>query len=604
MDGGRVCRVRPDVAAVGRAFDYLIPTALAAEVSVGSVVRVPLHGRRVRGWVVADDVVPETARARLVALLGVVSAGPPPEMVALADWAARRWAGPVTTFLRAASPANVVATSSPPLPGVAHHPAPVPPGLVPWSDSPVRVVTWPPAADRLDLVRSLCASEGSTLVLVPEPARAGALVRALAADGREVHHHHSGLTDRQRTAVWSAARSGAQVVVGGRAAVWLPVPDLQAVIVLDEPDEAYQEERAPTWHARDVALERARRCGAAVTLVSPVPSVEAVEAAGSAPAAHVAPPAGTLRGGWPVLDVVDLRDEAPGGSVLSHTLGPALQRAVAEGGRALVVVNRRGRARLLACRGCQALARCGTCGAAVGQPADDLVCSRCAASRPPVCTGCGATRFRAVRPGIGALRDDVAALVPRADVAEVDLDTEGLPSASVLVGTEAVLHRVPRGGRTPVRLVAFLAFDEELLAPRYRASEQAAWLLVRAARLLGGRADGGRLVVQTRMPDHPVLDVAAQGDPGPFVAAERAVRRDTGFPPFGAVAEVSGAVPAVAEAVRLLRAAGARVLDGAEARALVRADSAEQLAEQFAAVDLASARAAGRLRVSVDPHRV
>ena len=117
MDGGRVCRVRPDVAAVGRAFDYLIPTALAAEVSVGSVVRVPLHGRRVRGWVVADDVVPETARARLVALLGVVSAGPPPEMVALADWAARRWAGPVTTFLRAASPANVVATSSPPLPG-------------------------------------------------------------------------------------------------------------------------------------------------------------------------------------------------------------------------------------------------------------------------------------------------------------------------------------------------------------------------------------------------------------------------------------------------------------------------------------------------------
>jgi len=152
--------------------------------------------------------------------------------------------------------------------------------------------------------------------------------------------------------------------------------------------------------------------------------------------------------------------------------------------------------------------------------------------------------------------------------------------------------------------VAFLAFDEELLAPRYRASEQAAWLLVRAARLLGGRADGGRLVVQTRMPAHPVLDVAAQGDPGPFVAAERAVRRDTGFPPFGAVAEVSGAVPAVAEAVRLLRAAGARVLDGAEARALVRADSGEQLAEQFAAVDLASARAAGRLRVSVDPHRV
>src|SRR5690606_37769560 len=157
------------------------------------------------------------------------------------------------------------------------------------------------------------------------------------------------------------------------------------------------------------------------------------------------------------------------------------------------------------------LAGCAVCGAAVGQPDEVLECPRCGTTRPPVCVECGATRFRAVRPGIHAVRDDVAGLVPRTPVTDVDAATQAVGDARVLVGTEAVLHRVVRGGLAPVRLVAFLAFDEELLAPRVRAHEQALWLLVRAARLLGARGDGGRLLVQTRMPDHPVLGVARSG---------------------------------------------------------------------------------------------
>jgi len=600
---GRVCRVRPDVPAVSRAFDYLVPEALADHVAVGTVVRVPLQGRRVRGWVVADDVVSEAPVDRLVPVLAVVSAGPPPDIVSLAEWAARRFAGPSTAFLRAASAPNVVAADAPVGRVEEHRPVPAPPAGLTWPTTPVRVVTWPPAADRRALVASLCAPDGSTLVLVPEPARAEALVRALAAPGRTVLHHHSALSDRRRTVVWDRARSGDCVVVGGRAAVWLPVPDLAAVVVLDETDEAYQEERTPTWHARTVALERAARAGASVTLVSPVPSVDArVAAAGDG--AVLAPSPTFVRGGWPILDVVDLRDEAPGGSVLGHGIGPVLQRVVADGGRALLVVNRRGRARLLACRACRALARCDRCGAAVRQPESDLVCPRCAAERPPVCTECHATRFRAARPGIGALRDDVAALVPRTDVAEVDLDTADLPDAPILVGTEAVLHRVPRGGPNPVRLVAFLAFDEELLAPRYRAHEQAAWLLVRAARLLGGRDGGGRLLVQTRMPDHPVLAVAERGDPAAFVTEETAVRAATGFPPFGGLAEVSGAAAAVTAAVGALRAAGATVLERGDGPALVRAATPDDLAALLATVDLGPARSEGRLRVAVDPPRV
>jgi primosomal protein N' (replication factor Y) (superfamily II helicase) len=175
----------------------------------------------------------------------------------------------------------------------------------------------------------------------------------------------------------------------------------------------------------------------------------------------------------------------------------------------------------------------------------------------------------------------------------------------VLVGTEAVLHRVPP--RPPVLLCAFPEFDQELLAPRYRAAEQALWLLVRASRLVGPRSGPGRVLVQTRVPDHEVVVAARQADPTALAAAERTRRRALGFPPFGGLAEVSGVPAAMAEAcARLAARADVTVVgpSGAPPRALVEAESAEILSDALAAVDLASARAHGRLRVEVDPLRV
>jgi primosomal protein N' (replication factor Y) len=591
------------VPAVTRAFDYTVPEEVETLLRVGTIVRVPLHGRRVRGWVLADDVESEVAAAQLRPLQKVVSAGPPPAVVALCEWAAWRWAGPVATFLRAASPPSIVDPASSVEVDAALYPVvAVPDGVADAlaGGRGVRVVTWPPASDRRELVRGLLATEGSTLVLVPEPARASTLVRAIERDGREVLHVHGALADRERTAAWDEARRGATVVVGGRAAVFLPLPDLRAVVVLDEGDEAFQQEGAPTWHAREVAVERAGRVGAPVTLVSPTPTVDARAAAET----FAAPPTHSLRAGWPRLDLVDQRDDEPGRALLSSALGPALHRAVDGGGRAICVVNRRGRARILACRACRELARCTTCGAAVAQPEHDLVCMRCGTTRPSVCAHCGASRFRAIRPGVQAVRDDVAALVPHFDVGEIDVATEQVPDAPVIVGTEAALHRVPRDRARPVRLVALLAFDEELLAPRYRAPEQALWLLVRAARLLGHRADGGVLLVQTRMPDHDVLAVARTGDPEPFAAAETAVRVATGFPPFGGLAELAGVGSAVAAAADAARAVGLTVLGGTEARALVRAPSTAELCDRFADVDFSAARSLGRLRIAVDPPRV
>ena len=572
---------------------------------VGTIVRVPLHGRRVRGWVVDDDVEPETDLGRILPLAQVVSAGPPEDVVALCEWAAWRYAGPVSALLGAASPPNVVAAGAGPELEAAVFPAVALPDVVAAARARSRsCLAWPPAVDRRELVFGLLAAEGSTIVVVPAAGRVPLLVRQLEREGRSTVVLGSNLPAAERSVMWDRARGGACVVVGGRLAVLAPVPDLQALVVLDEGDEALKEERAPAWNAREIAVERAARAGARVTLVSPAPTVDAEELAGGAALRPARP---LERSGWPVVEVVDPRHEPPGRALLTTRLTTALQDVVASAtGRAVCVLNRKGRARLLVCGNCGELARCERCGAAVTEADTGLVCARCGATRPRVCLACHDTRLRGRRVGVTRLAEELSALLPRARVVEVGAGEEPPPvDAQVLVGTEAVLHRAPP--QPPVLLCAFLEFDQELLATRYRAAEQALWLLVRAARLVGPRSGPGRVLVQTRVPDHEVLVAARQADPTVIVDAERARRQALGFPPFGGLAEVSGEPAAVTAACAELAARpGLTVLgpSGTPLRALVQAATVERLCDELAAADFSVARTHGRLRVEVDPLRV
>lgn len=554
---------------------------------VGTIVRIPLHGRRVRGWVVADAIEPDPAAGRLLPLAKIVGAGPPAPLLDLGRWAAHRWAGSEVALFRAASPPNAVREP---------WPDPRPEAVLPGTT--IEAVAFPPAADRRDLVAEHLAPAGSTLVLVPDGHRLGALVRDLERRGRRVLVLRADHDDASRTRAWATARRGDVVVVGGRIAVWAPVPDLAAVIVLDEGDEALQEERVPTWHAREVALERAARAGARVTLVAPVPTPEAVAAAGGI---VVRPGLPLERTGWPAVDVVDLREEPPGNGLLSEALARALRRAVDDGERAVCVLNRKGRARLLTCLACGTVATCERCGAAVAEEAPGkLVCPRCATTRPTICTACHATKLKASRLGVQRLRDALAALLPRTEIAWLDATVDEIPDAPIVVGTEAVLHRVP------ARLVAFLDLDQELHAHRVRSTQQAAGLVGRAARLVGPRARGGRLVLQTRSPEHAVLAWSRTGNPEAVMDAEAARRRTLSFPPFGAVAEVSGEADAVRAALDALPPT-VTVLgptaSGTGLHALVQAADADALADALEPAARAG-RAAGRLRVAVDPPRV
>jgi primosomal protein N' (replication factor Y) len=555
-------------------------------IRVGTIVRIPLHGRRVRGWVVAESVTPETDVDRLLPIAKVVGAGPPPELLELGRWTARRWVGSEVALFRAASPPNAVREPWP-----ARTVYATPPGFA------VEVVAFPPAADRRDLIAQHLAAQGSSLVLVPEGARLGALVRDLERRGRRVLVLGAGLDDAARTRAWSLSRGGDVVVVGGRTAVWAPVPDLAAVVVLDEADEAYQEERNPTWHARDVVVERARRVGAPVALVGPVPSPEA-----QVLAASVTRPSTTVeRAGWPLVEIVDLRAEPPGHGLLTDRLAQALRRTVDAGDRAVCVLNRKGRARLLTCAACSTIAACERCDAAVIESAaGELTCPRCATARPMICLACHHTKLRASRLGVQKLRDALAALLPRTEIAWLDASVVEAPDAPVIVGTEAVLHRVAP------RLAAFLDVDQELFAHRVRANQQAATLVARAARVVGARARGGRMLLQTHHPDHPVLEWALHADPSTVMTSERERRELLGYPPFAAVAELSGEADAVRTALDAVPPT-VRVLGPAEQgsglAALVFAADPDALADGLAAAARVG-RAVGRLRIAVDPPRI
>ncbi len=470
----------------------------------------------------------------------------------LAAWAAWRWAGPASFFLRTASPENIVRSLpvAPPMPA-ADPSAPRRPELD-LAQPGVTVVREPPLADPIQLVLSVVeddavrARNGSVLVLVPSAGWATRLTARLERRGWPT------------AGTWEQARAGWPVVVGSRASAWAPVPRLAAVVVLDAHDAAYREESAPTYSAVDVLIERAQRESVPCVLASPVPPVAL---AADAVLRTVAPSRPEERAGWPVLERVDRRGADPRSGMFSEEF-VRLARSVLddagarERGPLVCVYNRTGGARLLACRHCGELACCARCGAAVAQPKGEeiLRCPRCAETRPVVCASCGRLRMKTLRAGVSRLREELAALLG-AEVGEVAGPQAAgpgspVPATPVLIGTEAVLHRVRRAAA-----VAFLDIDLHLLAPRLSATEETLALCVRAARLVAARGAGApwaRLQAQTRVPDHPLLQAVALGDPTPVLADEVAIRRTSALPPFSALALVSGALaPAYADALRL-----------------------------------------------------
>ena len=568
-------RVLPDVVGIDRAFDYVVPTSWEADgraerVVVGSMVRIPLAGRRVDGWVTAIEVEPESG-VRLVELVKLRGMGPSPELLDLAGWAAWRWAGRRVAFLRAASPERMVAAAAKRRP---RDPVPAGPRDVFDDAFDHGVATVRVAPDDLGVALAACR-RGDALILTADTARARHLAVAL---------RRAGVSVALAPDEWAAAAGGA-TVVGTRTAAWMPMPDLAAVVVIDEHDERFKEERTPAWHAREVALERARRAGVPAVMTSAVPSLEALRAG-----PLLRRDRSIERNDWPIVDVLDRRNEDP---TTSGPFAADLRRHIDGDRRVVCVLNRTGRARLLACAACGELVRSDDGGQIMRLVDDELVSADGSERRPVICTVCGSTALKTLRMGVERAREELEAFLGE-PVDEITAASEQRPQRRVAIGTEAVLHRVDRAD-----VVVFLDFDQELLAVRQRAAEQAMAMISQAARLVGGRGSGGRVVVQTRQPEHEVILAAGRGDPALVAVAERDRRRPLRLPPYGAQVSISGeGAAALIDSFGTVD--GVQVRGPLDGRWLLRAESHNPILDRLAEIE----RPAARVRIDVDPLRV
>jgi primosomal protein N' (replication factor Y) len=578
-----VAGIVPDLTGLDRVFDYLVPVDLVSTIEIGSKVRVSLNGRRVGGWVVSLGLPsPGVSADKLKSIDKSSGIGPDAEMLDLCRWASVRWcASRLRPFLVTASPHTVV-TRPAPLRRTKVLAEPVSPAATKLLAEGGGVLQLPPSADHMPTLLAaarvgpalvVCASVDSANVLAHRLRRAGISVALMPEE-------------------WALARGGVDIVIGARAAAFAPCPELKVAVVLDEHEESLQEERAPTWHARDVLAERCRRADAPLLLVSPCPSV-----VGMSGRKLVAPSPEREKAAWPVVEVVDQSDLEPWKrSMLSSELIGYLRHSDI---RVACVLNTKGQARLLACRTCHALTRCEVCqGAMVEEVPGRLDCGACGATRPRICNSCGSSVLSRIRPGVARLRDELEATAQRDVLAVVAGKDKEDPlddtKADVFIGTEAVLHRVRR-----IDVVAFLDFDSELLAPRYRASEQAFSLIARAARLVGPRDRGGRVVLQTSMPDHEVVRAAVAGDPSIVSVAEMARRQMLGLPPASAIAiiEGDGADVYVGELAKVSGMSTAAHRD----KWMVRAANHEILTQACAN---AARPANSKIRIEVDPPRI
>ncbi|WP_025323060.1 replication restart helicase PriA [Deferrisoma camini] len=372
---------------------------------------------------------------------------------------------------------------------------------------------------------------------------------------------HSGLGEGERALQWERLRRGeVAMALGARSAVFAPLADLGLVVVDEEHEPAYKQEEGLRYHAKHVALYRARQAGAVAILGSATPDVESLWLCRTNRYTLCRLPRRVGAAGPPRIRVVDLRQEdrrRGRRTLISEPLAGAVEGALARREQALLFLNRRGFSPALVCGACGEALRCSRC--AVGltfhrRPGGGvLLCHYCGARRPvpAACPACEAPGLSPVGAGTQRLLEAVRARWPEARVARFDRDVvrrDGGRSVlvafergevDVLVGTQMLAkgHHFPR-----LTVVGVVDADLGLHFPDFRASERTFQLLVQVAGRAGREDRPGVAYVQTRSPEHPVFRAVQTGDHDAFAQAELEARREAGYPPFRrlALALVSG----------------------------------------------------------------
>jgi len=381
------------------------------------------------------------------------------------------------------------------------------------------------------------------IVLVPEIALTPQTVRRFRARFSSVAVLHSAQAEAERRRAWQRIRRGeADVVIGPRSAVFAPVKRLGLVVVDEEHETSFKQETAPRYHARDVAVIRARDAGCPVLLGSATPSLESyANARRGRYALHRLP---GRAGGYPLppIEIVDLSQESS--HVFSRRLRVAVADAVRQGGQVILFLNRRGFSTVVVCERCKHALGCPNCSSTLvfHKGRARTVCHLCghAAKALSSCPECHAPTLKYVGSGTERVAEEAAEAWPQVPLVRVDSDSargerleDALESfrrgdARLLVGTQMVAkgHHFP-----DVTLVGIVNADTALHLPDFRANERTFSLIAQVAGRAGRGDRGGRVIVQTYNPRHYAIAAASRHDYEGFAATELEERALLGLPP-------------------------------------------------------------------------
>jgi primosomal protein N' (replication factor Y) len=401
----------------------------------------------------------------------------------------------------------------------------------------------------LEQIRTELAQGKGAIVLVPEISLTPQTVaRVRGAFGNDVAVLHSQLSDAERADAWRAVATGQRrVVVGARSAVFAPVPRLGLIVVDEEHDASYKQGEMPRYHARDVALARARREGARVVLGSATPSLETW--ARRDRLRLVTLPERIAARPLPQVKMIDLRHEPrvtrAGAVPWSEALDRAVEARLTAAEQVILLLNRRGFAHYLQCPACGFVRHCPSCSIAltVHVTPPSLRCHYCGHDEPvPVgCEQCGQATQKTRGVGTQLLERWLASRYPAARLARMDADTTsgkwshhrtldavGRREIDILFGTQMIAKGLDFPG---VTLVGVVDADGGLHLPDFRAAERTFQLVAQVAGRAGRGADPGEVLVQTRSPLHAALVSAATHDFEGFAEHELNARRAPAYPP-------------------------------------------------------------------------
>jgi primosomal protein N' (replication factor Y) (superfamily II helicase) len=406
-------------------------------------------------------------------------------------------------------------------------------------------------------MRAVLDAGRSAILLVPEIG----LTPAVAADlhkifGDEVAILHSALSDKERAQQWHRIKSGdARIVVGTRSAVFAPVADLALIIVDEEHDSSYKQEETPRYHARDIAVVRAKMANAAVVLGSATPSLESYFNATKNKYALVELPDRVEQRPLPEVEIIDMRQEfqeTGHEQVISRKLAAEIKDRFDRKEQVMVLLNRRGYSPVVLCRTCGKTLQCRNCAISMTHHKREqkMVCHYCGfvAPVPKACAECGSEYVYFLGTGSEKLEELLHGMFPQARIARLDRDTvrghedfertlnalsEG--ELDLLVGTQMIAKGHDIHG---VTLVGVVGADSALGLPDFRAAERTFQLLTQVAGRAGRGQSPGKVVLQTYFQDHYAVQYAARHDFAGFYEKELRFRSWMHYPPYSALANV------------------------------------------------------------------